>query len=152
MLNAIFECLVHSSTKAGRSADLAAATKSSSVAAEAANFTFARRSSCFLCEPTSVIKIPLSQQLKVMNNALGLVRSVYRFLLPLDDLQVQNSDAVQNRNQKQGDKGGNPKATNLRITQRLPERASVNGKREESDDGCSDRNHHWPQTLNTRIA
>src|SRR5260370_12262636 len=122
MLNAIFECLVHSSTKAGRSPDLAATTKSSSVAAEAANFTFARNSSCFLCESAFVIKIPLSQQPKVMNNALGLIRSVYRFLLPLDDLQVQNSDAVQNRNHKHLDKAAHPTPTTLLIPQPLPQR------------------------------
>src|SRR5712672_3252648 len=45
MLNAIFECLVHSSTKAGRSPDLAATIRTSSVAAAR---SFMLSSSCGL--------------------------------------------------------------------------------------------------------
>src|SRR6266851_9621413 len=59
MLNAIFECLVHSSTKAGRSPDLAATIRTSSVAAAR---SFMLNSSCgehisyICCFPSIALK------------------------------------------------------------------------------------------------
>ncbi len=52
------------------------------------------------------------------------------FLLPFDDLQIQYSDAVENRHEKQSDECGHTETADLRVAKWLPERTTVNGQGE----------------------
>src|SRR6267378_4651343 len=71
--------------------------------------------------------------------------------IPPNPLQVQNKNRVEDRNQEQRDEGSDSESTDLRITERFPEWATLECEREQSKDRRADGDHHRPDTLNPSI-
>ena len=73
------------------------------------------------------------------------------FWFPFEDLQIENEDRVEHRDQEQCDEGGHGQPADLRVTQRLPERASMQRQGEQGEDGGPDRDHHRAQAHDAGI-
>jgi hypothetical protein len=61
---------------------------------------------------------------------------------PFDPLEVEHKDRVKNRNQEQGDEGGNSEPADLGIAERFPEGATFESKRKQGKDRCANGDHH----------
>src|SRR5262249_30787696 len=72
-------------------------------------------------------------------------------LVPFHDLQVQHTDRIEDRHQQQRDERGCGKSADLRVTQGLPERAAMQGKRDQPEHRRAHRNHYRPQTHDSGI-
>ena len=71
--------------------------------------------------------------------------------LPLNQFQIQYEDGIQDWHKQQRHKGRNCEATDLGVTEGLPEWASMHGKRYESQHGRTDRNHYRAKSHNSSI-
>src|ERR1035437_2305376 len=71
---------------------------------------------------------------------------------PLHDFQVEDGDAVEDRDQKKRDEGSNCQSADLGVAERLPERSAVAGEEEESENRCADGNEDGAQTLDSSVA
>src|ERR1700730_12404854 len=79
----------------------------------------------------------------------GLFSVLCRF--PLDPLEVENKDCVEDGDQKQGNEGSDSESADLGIAERLPERAAFECQWKQSKDRCAHSDHHGANTLNSRV-
>ena len=62
----------------------------------------------------------------------GLITVLFGWPFPLNELQIENKNAIENGHEQQGNEGSHAKPANLRITKRFPQRATVQCKRKKS--------------------
>ena len=72
-------------------------------------------------------------------------------MFPTDQLQIQHDEGVEDRNQAKRHERRDREAPDLRIAQRLPQRAAVRSQRKQRNHRGRDRDHHRPKTKNASI-
>src|SRR5258708_23948787 len=72
--------------------------------------------------------------------------------IPLNPLQIEYKDCVEDRDEKQRNEGRDGESADLGITERFPERATFEREREQSQDRCASRDHHGTNSLNSAIV
>src|SRR5258707_59580 len=70
---------------------------------------------------------------------------------PLDPLEIEDKNGVEDRNQQKGDEGSDSQSADLGIAERLPERATFECEWKQSKDRCAYRDHHRANALDPGI-
>src|SRR5258708_3100675 len=70
---------------------------------------------------------------------------------PLDPLEVEDKNGVEDRNQQKGREGSEREPADLGIAERLPERAAFECEWKQSKDRCAYRDHHRANALDPGI-
>src|ERR1035438_1850158 len=65
--------------------------------------------------------------------------------IPANNLQIEHTDGIHDGHQQESDYRGGAEASDLRVTHRFPERAAVDGERDQSHHGGADGNEHRAQ-------
>src|SRR2546425_12320384 len=85
------------------------------------------------------------QNLQFVADQGGLISGLFGWPFPLNELQIENKNAVENGDEQQGDEGRHAKPANLRITKGFPQRSAVQCERKESEHGSANGNQHRPE-------
>src|SRR5688572_23522545 len=89
-----------------------------------------------------------------VRSTVGVPPAGSRYMLrdfPLHDLQVEDEDRVDDGHEQQREERRDRETTDLRVTERLPQRAAVRREWEEREDRRSDRDEHRTKAKDARI-